>query len=140
MLARIMNKAIGTLLCCLPLSAAQAQGAVEILVKSAEREVVCTLNSSRAARDLLTQLPLSLDISDYAGKEKTFSPPAKLDTSGASLAAGCKGSLAYFAPWNNVVLFYRDGGPFSGLYELGECRDAAAIEKLRGRVTISVQK
>ena len=122
------------------MSAAQAQGAVEILVKSAEHEVVCTLNSSRAARDLLTQLPLSLDISDYAGKEKNFSPPAKLDTSGASLAAGSKGSLAYFAPWNNVVLFYRDGGPFSGLYELGECRDAAAIEKLRGRVTISVQK
>lgn len=140
MLARIMNKAIGILLFCLPLSAAQAQDAVEILVKSAEREVVCTLNSSRTARDLLTQLPLTLDISDYAGKEKNFSPPAKLDTSGASLAAGSKASLAYFAPWNNVVLFYRDGGPFSGLYELGECRDAAAIEKLRGRVTISVQK
>ena len=140
MLARIMNKAIGTLLCCLPLSAAQAQGAVEILVKSAEHEVVCALNSSRAARDLLTQLPLSLDISDYARQEKTFSPPAKLDTSGAQPDDGSAGTLAYFAPWNTVVLFYKNSGSYSGRYALGECRDAATIEKLRGRVTISVQK
>ena len=121
-------------------AAAQEGAAMNIVVKSEAHEVVCALNSSHAARDLLSQLPLSLDISDYAGKEKTFSPPSKLDTSGASLAAGSKGSLAYFAPWNNVVLFYRDGGPFSGLYELGECRDAAAIEKLRGRVEVSARK
>ena len=123
------------------IAAAQAQGAVEILVKSAEREVVCTLGSSRAAQDLLAQLPLTLDISDYAGKEKTFSPPKKLDTAGAPLSEGKKGTLAYFAPWNNVVLFYKNGGPFSGLYALGECASgAAAIEKLRGRVSVSARQ
>ena len=114
---------------------------MNIVVKSNANEVMCTLNGSRAAQDLLAQLPLTLDISDYAGKEKTFSPPRKLDTSGAPLAAGTKSSLAYFAPWNNAVLFYRDGGPFSGLYELGECASgAAAIEKLRGRVTVSAHE
>ena len=121
--------------------AAQEAGAVRITVASGTHEVVCTLGASRAARDLLAQLPLALDISDYAGKEKTFSPPQKLDTSGAPLAAGKKGSLAYFAPWNNVVLFYGDGAPYPGLYELGECASGAEhIEKLRGRVTVSAQK
>ena len=120
--------------------AAQGAGAVRITVASGTHEVVCTLGASRAAKDLLAQLPLETEVSDYAGKEKTFSPPKNLDTSGAPLAAGKKGSLAYFAPWNNVVLFYRDGGPFSGLYELGECTSgAAAIEKLHGRITISVR-
>ena len=121
-------------------AAAQEGAAMNIIVKSEAHEVVCTLNSSRAARDLLTQLPLSLDISDYAGKEKTFSPPAKLDTSGAQPDDGSAGTLAYFAPWNTVVLFYKNSGSYSGRYALGECRDAAAIEKLRGRVTVSVQK
>ena len=140
-MTRAVRTAAAALLGALAFSAAAQEGAaMNIIVKSETHEVVCALNSSRAARDLLTQLPLLLDISDYAGKEKTFSPPAKLDTSGASLAAGSKGSLAYFAPWNNVVLFYRDGGPFSGLYELGECRDAAAIEKLRGRITVSAHE
>ena len=121
--------------------AAQEAGAVRITVASGTHEVVCTLGASRAARDLLAQLPLEVEISDYAGKEKTFSPPKKLDTTDATLAAGTKRSLAYFAPWNNVVLFYRDGGPFSGLYELGECASgAAAIEKLRGRVTVSAHE
>ena len=137
-----MNKAAAALVCALPFCpAAQEADAARIAVASGAHEVVCTLGASRAAKDLLAQLPLDAEVSDYAGKEKTFSPPKNLDTSGASLAAGKKGSLAYFAPWNNVVLFYRDGGPFSGLYELGECSSgAAAIEKLHGRITISVRQ
>ena len=140
-----ISKITAALLCCLAIAAsaahAQENAAMNIIVKSGAHEVVCTLGASRAAKDLLAQLPLTLNISDYAGKEKTFSPPKKLNTSGAPLAAGKKGSLAYFAPWNNVVLFYKDGGPFSGLYELGECASGAAtIEKLRGRVTVSAQE
>ena len=139
------SKTAAALLCCLAIAAsaahAQENAAMNIIVKSDAHEVVCALNASRAARDLLAQLPLEVEISDYAGKEKTFSPPKKLDTTDATLAAGTKGSLAYFAPWNNVVLFYRDGGPFSGLYELGECASGAtAIEKLRGRVTVSAHE
>ena len=139
-----MNRAARTaaaLLGALAFSAAAQEGAaMNIVVKSEAHEVVCALNSSHAARDLLSQLPLSLDISDYAGQEKTFSPPAKLDTTDAQPDDGSAGTLAYFAPWNHVVLFYKNSGPYSGRYALGECRDAATIEKLRGRVTISVQK
>ncbi|MBQ9578780.1 MAG: hypothetical protein IJR28_04540 [Ottowia sp.] len=131
------------LACALPLCAAaqEAGAAAHIAVAAGAHEVVCTLGDSRAARNLLAQLPLALDISDYAGKEKTFSPPKKLDTSGAPLSEGKKGSLAYFAPWNNVVLFYKDGAPYPGLHELGTCTTGAAhIEKLRGRVTVSAQE
>ena len=139
------SKTAAALLCCLAIAAsaahAQENAAMNIIVKSGAHEVVCTLGASRAARDLLAQLPLEVEISDYAGKEKTFSPPRKLDTSDAPPDDGSAGSLAYFAPWNNVVLFYKDGGPFSGLYELGECASGAtAIEKLRGRVTVSAHE
>ena len=126
---------------CLPAAAQEGAKAATILLDAGAEKIVCTLNGSRAARDLLAQLPLEVEISDYAGKEKTFSPPRKLDTSDAPPDDGSAGSLAYFAPWNNVVLFYKDGGPFSGLYELGECASGAtAIEKLRGRVTVSAHE
>ena len=139
------SKTAAALLCCLAIAAsaahAQENAAMNIIVKSDAHEVVCALNASRAARDLLAQLPLEVEISDYAGKEKTFSPPKKLDATDTTLAAGTKRSLAYFAPWNNVVLFYGDGAPYPGLYELGECASgAAAIEKLRGRVTVSAHE
>ncbi len=138
---RAARTAAAALLGALALSAAAQEGAaMNIIVKSETHEVVCTLNSSRAARDLLAQLPLSLDISDYARQEKTFSPPAKLDTTDAQPDDGSAGTLAYFAPWNHVVLFYKNSGPYSGRYALGECRDAAAIEKLRGRVEVSARK
>ena len=29
------------------------------------------------------------------------------------------GHFAYYAPWGNVVMFYKDFGSASGLYELG---------------------
>ena len=140
-----MNAAVKTaaaLLGGLAFFAAHAQegAAMNIVVKSDAHEVVCTLNSSRAAQSLLAQLPLTLDISDYARQEKTFSPPRKLDTSGAQPDDGSRGTLAYFAPWNTVVLFYKDSGPYSWRYGLGTCTQGAdAIEKLRGRVSISVQ-
>ena len=138
------SKTAAALLCCLAIAAsaahAQENAAMNIIVKSDAHEVVCALNASRAARDLLAQLPLTLNISDYAGKEKTFSPPRKLDTSGTPPDDGSAGALAYFAPWNHVVLFYKDSGPYSGRYALGECSNAAAIEKLRGRVTVSAHE
>ena len=134
--------AAAALLCGVGISAfAQENNAVNIVVKSDAHEIVCTLNGSTPARALLAQLPLTQEIGDRAGKEKTFFPPQKLDTAGAPLSEGKKGNLAYFAPWNNVVLFYGHGGPYPGLHALGECSGGAEnIDKLRGRVTVSVQE
>ena len=50
---------------------------------------------------------------------KIFYPPKKLDTSKTPLANAKNGTLAYYAPWGNVVMFYGDFGSASGLYELG---------------------
>lgn len=81
--------------------------------------ILFALNDSNAAKSLYEQLPLSLEIEDYSNTEKIFYPPEKLDTTDAPMAEGPEGTLAYYAPWGNVAIYYGDCGGASGLYQLG---------------------
>lgn len=105
----------------------RAQGAV----------VTFELNSSAAAAGLSAQLPLSADVSNYSSNEKIFYPPEALDCSDAPAAEGGVGTLAYYEPWGNVVMFYGDYAPNPDLYELGRAVSGAEnIAGLAGTVEI----
>ena len=85
-----------------------------------EHEIVFELNDSAAAESLYGQLPFQVEISDYSDDEKIFYPPEGLETSNTPLADAKTGTLAYFAPWGDVVMFYKEFGSYNGLYELGQ--------------------
>ncbi|NGO41300.1 cyclophilin-like fold protein [Streptomyces ureilyticus] len=77
--------------------------------------VDATLNDSPAARDFAAQLPLNLNLTDFHGNEKIADLPRGLSTSGAPSGVHPRtGDLAYYAPWGNLALFYRDGSPSAG--------------------------
>jgi hypothetical protein len=97
------------------------------------------LNDSDAAKALFAQLPLTAAVEDYGRKEKIFTPPSRLPTAHTPLVRAAQpGTLAYFAPWGNVVLFYGDFGSAPGLYELGRATQGAEhIRSLTG--TLHVQ-
>ncbi len=79
------------------------------------------LNDSPAADSLYAQLPLSVELDNYSDNEKIFYPPTKLDTGDSPKAeTGKPGTLAYYAPWGDVVLFYGNFRPNPELYELGK--------------------
>lgn len=111
-----------------------------IKVRSKDTEVLYCLNRSSAAQSLYHQLPLRLKIEDYSHDEKIFYPK-KLSIGNTAKANARKGTLAYYEPWGNVVLFYKDFGMAAGLYELGIVREGEReIESLRGMVSIEVVK
>lgn len=113
--------------------------AMKIKVASEEYEIVYELNRSRAAKELYTQLPLTLEVIDFSTNEKTFYPPETLDVSDAPPANAGKGTLAYYSPWENVVMFYDHFGEGSNLYELGKAVSGTEdIEKLAGTITVAV--
>lgn len=115
-----------------------AQGARQIEVRFDGGTVVYQLNDSAAADALLTQLPLTVELEDYSTNEKIFYPPQALDTSGAPLAEGGAGVLAYYAPWGDVVLFYDSFGRNSSLYALGQVVSGGElVGELSGTVTIA---
>lgn len=93
--------------------------------------VDATLNDSATARDLATLLPLTLEMKDFHRTERIAYPPRKLDTSGAPAATDPRaGDLAYYAPWGNLALFYRDGDQSPNLVILGHLTNSSDIDRL----------
>ena len=120
-------------------NASGGQKAMRITVKANGRSIVFELNDSQAARDLYAQLPLSVAVENHGSTEKIFYPPKKLSTKSTPQAEAKRGTLAYYAPWGDVVMFYGNFGSATGLYELGHAvQGIEHIEKLSG--TIQVEK
>ena len=122
-------------------SSPEGQNIVEtgrrIRVVSAMQTIVFQLNDSAAAQALYEQLPLNVQVEDYAGSEKIFYPPEALDVNDTPLAEGPAGTLAYYAPWGDVAIFYGECRGANGLYALGEVISGGAqIESLTGEVRI----
>lgn len=109
-----------------------------ITVESSEYTITYQLNNSQAAEELYNQLPLILEVENYSDNEKIFYPPEELKTSDTPKSNGSTGSLSYYAPWNDVVMFYEDASAASGLYELGTVVSGEEyISKLSGEITVS---
>lgn len=101
--------------------------------------VIYALNDSPAAGALYAQLPLTIAVEDYSTNEKIFYPPQTLDTSGTPLAAGGTGTLAYYASWGDVVMFYGGFSENSSLFQLGQVVSGGElVSEMSGTVTIDV--
>lgn len=112
---------------------------MQIRIQVNGNTTVYELNESPAAKALYAQLPLSMDVEDYSSNEKIFYPSEKLDTTDTPLADGKLGTLAYYAPWGDVVMFYDSFGSASGLYELGNAISGSEyIKEMTG--TIQIEK
>ena len=48
-----------------------------------DTELMATLYDNATAKDLIAQLPLTVELEDYASNEKIFYPKPKLSTQGA---------------------------------------------------------
>jgi hypothetical protein len=102
------------------------------------RPVDATLNDSLPARDFSELLPLTLDLEDFHGIERVADLPRRLDTRGAPEPAAAKvGDIAYYAPWGNLALFYRNGPALSAdLLVLGHLDVSADQLGATKRITI----
>jgi hypothetical protein len=83
--------------------------------------VMATLdNNSQAAKDFIALLPLTLTLNDYNATEKVSDLPRRLSTKDAPPGFDPSiGDIAYYAPWGNLAIFYKDFGYSSGLVKLG---------------------
>lgn len=90
-----------------------------IKVQSNGKTVIFELNDNQSANNLYVQLPLNTTVENFSNNEKIFYLPKTLYTTDTSLVNAQVGTVAYYAPWGNVVMFYDSFGSASGLYELG---------------------
>lgn len=119
--------------------ATETQNVMKIRVEANGQSTIFQLNGSTAAKDLYAQLPLDIEVEDYGGMEKIFYPPQQLDTTDTPLVDSTKpGTFAYYAPWGDVVMFYKKFGSAAGLYVLGQAVSGEEdIQKMSGSLRIT---
>lgn len=101
-----------------------------------------SLDDSAAARDLLAQLPVTLDMTDHGGVEKTGPLPSPLSMQGQPEGGDPEvGALGYYAPGSDLVLYYGNQSYYPGIVVLGRLDGDAAsqIADLAGTVTATVK-
>lgn len=112
--------------------------AMKISIKANETEIIYTLNDSPAAESLYAQLPLTLDCKAFGSSEMTFYPPKALDVKDTPLGSAKAGTLGYYEPWGDVVMYYKNGNTDSSLYELGSIESGQdKINSIKGTITIT---
>ncbi|WP_018155489.1 cyclophilin-like fold protein [Demetria terragena] len=92
-------------------------------------------------RSFLAMLPMTLEFSDYGGKEKVAIPTGEWDFTDAEGLEPEIGDLFSYKPWGNLGFFYNtEGNTFSNdLTKIGATKDIDQIELLDGQqVTIAV--
>lgn len=101
-----------------------------IQISLGEHVITGSLDNTPTARDFVKQLPLTLELEDYGSTEKIAYPPNKLTTQSAPAGIDpTVGDIAYYAPWGNFALFYKDFGYSKGLIRLG--RITSGMEHLK---------
>lgn len=113
----------------------------QLSVQWGENRVIYALNDSPAAQSLLDQLPLTIEVEDYSTNEKIFYPPRPLEIQDTPVAEGGAGTLAYYEPWGDVVMFYGDYNANSALYELGQIVSGEElVSQMSGVITINMME
>jgi hypothetical protein len=115
---------------------------MRIQITIGEQRFGATLADSAAARDLAARLPVTIGMTDHGGVEKTGRLPSPLSLDGQPDGADPDaGDVGYYAPGNDLVLYYGDQSYYPGIVVLGRLDGDAAerISALEGPVTATVQ-
>lgn len=104
------------------------EGDMKVTIIAGGQRLTAELVEGAAARDFAAMLPLDLTLRDYHGTEKIADLPSRLSIEGAPGGIDpMVGDLAYYAPWGNIALFYRDFGYSGGLIRLGRIEGDVSI-------------
>ena len=113
---------------------------MKINIKLQDKTLTATLYDTPTARDFASMLPLMLTLEDYSKTEKISDLPKKLTREGAPAGADPSvGDIAYYAPWGNLALFYKDFTYSEGLILLGKLDGGAEILSVPGSVQVTIE-
>ena len=114
-------------------------GNMKIRIKFEDKVLTATLRDNKTARDFVSQLPLTLTLEDYASTEKISDLPKRLSPEGPSGSDPSVGDIAFYAPWGNLAIFYRDAKYASGLIILGKIDGDAASFNVPDPLKVTIE-
>ena len=108
---------------------------MKLKITSGDKVVKAILYENPTTKDFIAQLPLTVDVENFAGKEKIFYPPKKLSTAARKAVGDPKiGDINVYAPWGNIAIFY---GSYSGsrdLIRIGRITEGIDVINVTGTV------
>ena len=114
---------------------------MRISIKAEDKVVTATLIDSKTTRDFISLLPLTLTLEDYARTEKISDLPKRLSTEDAPPGSDPSvGDIAYYAPWGNLAIYYRDFGYSNGLVILGKIDGDIKALNVPGSVEVTIER
>lgn len=97
--------------------------------------IVATLYDNPTTRDFISRLPLTVDLSDYGGTEKVFTPSPGLETQGSPAGLNPKtGDITLYAPWGNIAVYYKNGTSSNSLIPIGRIESGAGVLNVSGTI------
>jgi hypothetical protein len=91
-----------------------------IKITVADTVIPARLADNPTARDLATELPLTLTFKDFNHVEKIARLPRLLSTDGVPAGADPDiGDIGYYAPSGDLVFYYGDVGYWNGIVRIG---------------------
>jgi hypothetical protein len=114
---------------------------MRIEITIGDQRFQATLDESAASRDLIGQLPVTLEMNDHGSVEKTGPLPAPLSLEGQPAGADPDvGDVGYYSPGNDLVLYYGDQSYYNGIVVLGQMDSGVAerIADMEGSITATV--
>lgn len=120
--------------------AAETQAKKIKMLFSGEQAVV-VLDAHPAVQDLLSMLPMTVTFEDYNGMEKIGYLQRKLQTEGSpSSCDPSVGTFAYYAPWGNLSVLYRDFRHSEGLVPLGRIESGMnSLARMQGDFSVRLE-
>ena len=113
---------------------------MKIRMKFEDKVLRATLIDSKTARDFVSLSPLTLKLEDYAATEKISDLPRRLSTEGAPSGSDPSvGDIAFYVPWGNLAIFYRDAAYANGLIILGKIDGDAADLNVPGSLKVTIE-
>jgi hypothetical protein len=115
---------------------------MKIQITIGNQRLQATIFDSAAGRDLIAQLPLTIDMIDHGSVEKTGPLPAPLSLDGQPDGADPNvGDVGYYVPGNDLVFYYGDQSYYPGIVIIGRLDGDAAdrIADMNGAITATVE-
>jgi hypothetical protein len=99
-----------------------------IRIVIADKQVTAQLADNPTARALADQLPMTLSFRDLNGVEKIAKLPSPLTTDGVPDGADPDiADIGYYAPSQDLVLYYGDVGYWNGIVRIGRFDDGQLL-------------
>jgi hypothetical protein len=113
-----------------------------IRITVAGQTVTGELNDSSTARDLIAQLPITVELSDFNGVEKVGELPRPLTMEGVPAGADPEvDDIGYYRPSNGLVFYYGEVGYFRGIVRIGTLPAEATdlIRRQSGTFAVTIE-